>query len=305
MGQALRAALRTVRDVQARTLAALVTAIPALESPFIAAGRVAARRSPLLGGLYWHAHEHLTSRLRRSGRRHRRISVRGIALDLDVTDRTGRLHYFHDEPYEPAVLEAIHRALSPGDVFIDIGANIGFFSVFAARIVGRSGRVFAFEPHPAARDALVDLAARNGVTDVIEIVPLALSDREGDATLHLNREFTSYSTLDPLASPMRASAAFTESLAIRMTTMDRWMTDHPGIVPRIRCIKIDVEGTESAVLSGMTHLIERLHAPILCETSIDSEADRALIAHGFVRYQIEPGAYGNHLYRRDGASVER
>ncbi len=299
----LRAALRAVRDLQARALAVIVASVPALEPAFIAVGREAARRSHLLGGLYWHAHEHLTRRLRQSGRRYRRVTAGGVSLEVDVTDRTGRLHHFHDEPYERAVTSVIAYALRPGDVFVDIGANIGFFSVVAARRVGATGRVYAFEPHPGAREELRMLAERNGVATIVEIVPLALSDREGDATLHVHDEFTSYSTLDPSASPMRASATFPRSVAVGTTSFDRWIADRAGVLERIRCVKMDVEGTEAAVLRGMDRTLATVRAAIVCETSIGSEADRALIARGFVRQAIEPGPYGNHLYVRDSASV--
>jgi FkbM family methyltransferase len=297
---ALRAALRGGRDLQARTLALAVAMAPALEPAFVAAGQIAAKRSRLLGGLYWHAHEHLIGRLRRSGRRYRRVVVGGVPLDVDVTDRTGRLQYFHDEPYEPAVTRAIADALDPGDVFLDIGANIGFFSVFAGHLVGPAGGVVAFEPHPGAREELQELARRNNVSGIIDVVPLALADRDGDAVLHLNDEFTSYSTLDPSASPMRASAAFRRSVDVRTTTLDRWLASRPALHGRIRCIKIDVEGAEDAVVAGMTQLLRDTHSRIVCETSIGSAADKALVAAGFTRHQIEPGPgpYGNHLYSR-------
>ena len=301
MSAFLRATLRAIRDLQARGLAFVVAASPALEPLFVASGRRAAARSRLLGGLYWHAHTHLIGHLQRAGRRYRTVVVRGVPLDVDVTDRTGRLHYFHDEPYEPAVTRAIAESLGPGDVFLDIGANIGFFAVFAARLVGASGGVVAFEPHPGARKELRALAERNGVIDTIEIVPLALADGEGDATLHLDDEFSSYSTLDPSGSPMRASAAFARSVTVRTTTLDAWLAARPLLHSRVRCIKIDVEGAEAAVIAGMAHTLRESSARIVCETSVGSAADAALLEAGFRRQQIEPGPgpYGNYLYLRD------
>jgi FkbM family methyltransferase len=296
MPDTLRATLRTIRDLQARTIAGGVAAAPALEPLFVAAGRRAALHSHLLGGLYWHAHTHLIEKLRQSGRRFRRVTVRGIPLDVDVTDRTGRLHFFHDEPYEPEVAGAIADALTPGDVFVDIGANIGYFSVLAACIVGPTGKVIAFEPHPGAPEELRILAERNHVLHRIDIVALALSNAEGEASLHLDDTFTSYSTLDPSASPMRASAAFSRSVTVRTTTFDSWVEAQPGLLPRIGCIKIDVEGAEAAVLTGMSRTLGRLRARIVCETSVGSAADEALLAAGFVRRSIEPGTYGNHVY---------
>jgi FkbM family methyltransferase len=169
--------------------------------------------------------------------------------------------------------------------------------------VGPAGRVFAFEPHPGARHELGAMVARNDVASVVEIVPLALADRDGEAALHLSDEFTSYSTLDPSASPMRASATFVESIAIRMTSFDRWLADRPEVRDRIRCVKIDVEGTEAAAIAGMRDALARLDVRIICETSVGSAADLALLACGFARRPIEPGPYGNHLYLRDASGV--
>jgi FkbM family methyltransferase len=299
MADAVRAALRTVRDRLARTLAWTVETMPSAEGAFVALGRAAAQRSRRLGGLYWHAHEHLVGRLRRSNDRYRRVRVLGIPIDVDVTDRTGRLHHFHDEPYEPEVTRAIAESLQRGDVFIDIGANIGYFAILAAHLVGADGFVIAFEPHPGAREELRMLARRNGVLQRMDIIPVALADRAGQSVLHLERTLTSYSTLDPSSSPMRASAAFTESIAVETATLDAWLAARPELEPRIRCIKIDVEGAEALVIAGMADMLRRTRARIVCETSIGSAADTALMSAGFSRRSIESGPYGNHLYVRD------
>ena len=91
-----------------------------------------------------------------------------------MTDGTGRLHYFYDDPYEPEMSLAIRRLLRTGDVFLDIGANIGYFSTLAGHIVGETGQVVAFEPHPEALATLRAATAVNGLSGVIEIVEAAV-----------------------------------------------------------------------------------------------------------------------------------
>jgi hypothetical protein len=95
-----------------------------------------------------------------------------------------------------------------------------------------------------------------------------------------------------------------EAPVVRMcravTTLDGWMAGRPDLPARIRCIKIDVEGGEARVLTGMAGILRAHSLTILCETSTGSRADEILAAAGFQRQRIEPGAspYGNFLYVR-------
>jgi hypothetical protein len=165
--------LRALRQVLAVSTAALVATVPSLEPIVIKGGRAASKRSRLLAGLYWFVQEHLLARLRRRGERFRVVEVLGRRLQLDITDSTGRMPYFYRTPYEAGVTDAIVTALKPGDVFVDVGANIGYFTVLAAQIVAPSGSVVAFEPHEGAREMLETVVQRNEASARVEIVPLA------------------------------------------------------------------------------------------------------------------------------------
>ena len=292
--------LRAVRRVLAGAIASAVAAFPSLEPVVIKLGRPSSRRSRLRAGLFWVVQEHLLARLRTRGEPFRPVHVRGRRLQLDITDSTGRFPYFYGTPYEPAVTDAIMTALRPGDVFIDIGANIGYFSVLAAQIVGTRGRVIAFEPHSDARERLDLLVQRNEVNAVVDIVPIALAEADGDAAFFVEDGMTAHSTIEPTLSPMRHVAAFRPAGVVPVTTLDGWIAGHPGLAGRVRCIKIDVEGAEARVLAGMTAMLRSRSLTILCETATASPADRALAAAGFERKRIEPGtgAYGNFLYVR-------
>jgi FkbM family methyltransferase len=303
MPDLIRGPLRAVRSMIASAAAAAVDRVPALEGWFVRTGRSLARNSRLGGGVYWFAQESLIKRLQQRNDRHREVQIKNITLVVDVTDSTGRSPYFYAQPYEKGVTDAIVTALRPGDVFLDVGANIGYFATLAARIVGASGRVIAFEPHAGARAALATNAARNEVAAIVEIVPIALAERDGDVTLYTTDEYTSYSTLEPSRSPMREVASFQPSGLIAATTLDRWLEGRPELAARVRCIKIDVEGAEARVIAGMARSLALPGLTIICETSIGSEADEALGAAGFARHRIERGAqaYGNFLYVRADA----
>lgn len=296
----IRAPLRAARAWLAEIAAAFVDRHSSAEPAFVRIGRALARRSRVGGGLYWFAQEALMKRLRHGGRRYREVTVRNLTLHVDVTDPTGRDAFFYGTPYEAAVTDAVITALRPGDVFLDVGANIGYFSTLAAKLVGGSGHVVAFEPHEQARDDLRAIAARNDVERIVEIVPCAVADREGELTFYTAAETTAYSTLDPGLSPMREVVAFRPATVVQATSLDAWLSRRPELAARVRCIKIDVEGAESRVLQGMTRTLLAPGVTILCETTIGSEADALLEAAGFRRHRIERGTqpYGNFLYVR-------
>jgi FkbM family methyltransferase len=292
--------LRGVRSALAGSIAWLVATYPSLEPTLVRMGRETLKRSRLLAGLYWFVQESLLARLRRSGERYRPIHVRGLRLQLDITDPTGRYPYFYGSPYEPGVTDAVATALRPGDVFVDVGANIGYFTVLAAAIVGDRGRVIAFEPHEGAREALEETIQRNGALPTVEVVPVALADADGEAALFIEDAITAHSTIEPTLSPMRHVADFRPSATVRVTTLDGWMRANPAVGRRVRCVKIDVEGAEARVLAGMAETLRTGRFSILCETTLGSPADRLLTAAGYRWRRIEPGAstYGNFLYLR-------
>jgi FkbM family methyltransferase len=292
--------LRAIRAAHARALGGVVAAFPALEPAFIATGRWIARRSHVFGTLYWFAQDDLLRRVRASGRRFRPLSVAGLEMQVDISDGTGRMHYFYDEPYEPDMALAIRRLLRTGDVFLDVGANIGFFSVLAGCIVGETGRVVAFEPHPDALATLRAAIAVNGLSAIVDIVEAAVGNAMGTVRLFLSDDPV-LSTLDPARSPARDHFTFDRSIEVRQLTLDGWLAERQHLAPRIRAIKIDVEGAEADVVHGMRRTLAACpRAAILCETETGSVADRLLRAEGYAAsvLDVRRGGFGNYLYER-------
>jgi FkbM family methyltransferase len=291
---------RTIRAMAAEAIAWAVQAWPALEGPYIRLG-IAARGWRWPASLYWHSHEALERRLLASGTQYRVLDVEGLAVALDVASYTAKMRYFHDEPYEPRLTHVV-ASLQPGDVFVDVGANVGLFTLLAARRVAPEGRVIAFEPHPGARSAMAELLQRNDAGACVEIVDAALADvADGTAALHLACD-TVLSTLDPAHSPLVDDFDFPESIAVPLTSLDAWMARR-GIDPgRLRLVKIDVEGAEEAVVRGMlATLAAAPRARVVCETRPGSAADELLAAAGFTPrpLDIRRGNFGNYLYERN------
>jgi FkbM family methyltransferase len=144
--------------------------------------------------------------------------------------------------FDPEVLILLERALRPGFVFIDIGANIGTYSLFVATRTGPPARVLAVEPHPEAYQRLACNLALNGL-DWVETVPVALSDAAGTAELLVNARnigSTSISADWEPRLPRRRIEVPCETLLdlVRRCGLDR-----------IDAIKADVEGVEDRILA--------------------------------------------------------
>jgi FkbM family methyltransferase len=294
--------LRRGRTAVAETLGAAVAAMPVLERPFIAAGKGAARwHYP--GSVYWESHQALARRLRTSGRRFRTLDILGQPIVLDITDSSAYMRYFHAEPYEPELTAFIAEVVRPGSVFVDVGANIGLFTLLAARRASPGGRVLAFEPHPEARARMQHLLALNGLADLVTVSDAALSDRSGpNAPLFLASDSV-LSTLDPSVAPLAAEYAFSTSVDVPVASLDDWLAAAGPAWSEtpIDVMKIDVEGTEERVLRGMTRTLARNPSiRIVCETTAGGATDILFKAAGFtVRpLDVRRGSFGNYLYTK-------
>lgn len=153
---------------------------------------------------------------------------------------------------EQHTLEVVIRLIRPGDVLVDAGANIGIFSITAARC---GARVVAFEPASTPRTALSSNALRHGVESAIEVSPVALSDREGTAEFinHENDLVAGFGEPDALFSP----GAETGRETVAVQPLDTAFHDD------LHLLKIDVEGWECAVLDGGAATLARNPSAVL------------------------------------------
>jgi FkbM family methyltransferase len=144
--------------------------------------------------------------------------------------------------FDPEVLVLLERALCHGFVFVDIGANVGTYSLFVAKRTAPPARVLAVEPHPEAHRRLACNLTLNGL-DWVEKVPVALGDSAGTVELLINdRNIGSTSLRDGWepSMPRRRIEVPCETL---LTLVRRRGLD------RIDAIKVDVEGAEDKILS--------------------------------------------------------
>ena len=149
--------------------------------------------------------------------------------------------------YEPAKHAMIRRHLRPGMTFVDAGANRGYFTLQAARLVGSSGRVISIEPAPENYSYLQRSIELNGYTNT-RALPIALSDRNGYADLQILGRSTEH-TLAPLAHPLKDQPKITVPTA----TLDSVVAERQ--LQRVDMVKIDVQELEIEVLRGAQHTL--------------------------------------------------
>ncbi len=187
----------------------------------------------------------------------------------------------------------LNGSLAPGETFVDVGANLGYFTVIAAEAVGRSGRVFAFEPEPDNFALLTRNLALNGFHHAT-CHKTAVSDREGLATLHRKPE-------NKGAHSLVGEPGTGEDLSVPVTTLDTALRD----AGPVHMVKIDVQGTDLNVLLGMQELIASQDRPprILMEFSpaslqaLDPDLER-------FRAVVERFGYRIHAFiANDGPSI--
>ena len=168
--------------------------------------------------------------------------ARGFTLHLDLSDPVQRRLFFFGDYDERREADLITRVLAPGEVFWDVGANLGYFTLLAARCLGNTGQVVAFEPGPSASACLTDNISQNPFTNILAY-PVAASDREGNAILYSVQGWP-----DGRANLFRPGAGQTESTKVRTVTLDGWRAEQGLAGPDF--IKLDVEGAELAALTG-------------------------------------------------------
>jgi FkbM family methyltransferase len=173
-----------------------------------------------------------------------------------LLDRLGILRY------EENCRNFIQKFLKPGMIFFDIGANQGFYTILAAKIVGLGGKVFAFEPAPAELRKLKLNIYLNRLKNVI-IQPLALASYDGVGNMYFC--LGGKGSLSSLRPPAEDVNARTKIIKVRVTTLDSYVQRNS--ISKIDFIKIDAEGAELDILKGSLKVLRDLRPIIMCEVA--------------------------------------
>lgn len=186
-----------------------------------------------------------------------------LVFDLDLTDGDQfALWFLQYQP--PALGPLLDHVLRAGDGFVDVGANVGLYTCWAARLVGPSGWVHAFEAVPQTCEVLRRHVAQNDLASTVQVTCAAVGDEAGSITLYTVPGASGWTSTYPRGKGC-------EPLRVPVVTVDGTLGAR-----RPRLVKIDVEGYEQHVLRGMRCLLSGENPPVV----VLELSDRQLRAAG-------------------------
>lgn len=203
-------------------------------------------RSTLYRAFSWPLIDHLRPRLE--------ISTIGGRLEVDAGDVVGRV-LTASGVWEPHVTDSFRRRLRSGDICIDIGAHVGYYTLLAAKLVGPGGHVYAFEPSPDVYRTLVLNLERNAVANVTALNVAAGADEGAGVLYELAAGRSGNSSLSPrlLESPHAGTAEEYAPVEVEICAAESRLPAEE--FDRVRMIKVDVEGYEVEALRGVERIL--------------------------------------------------
>jgi FkbM family methyltransferase len=195
---------------------------------------------------------------------------RRFGLDLTVGIGPGRLRLAANDKlagmiyllgFELPERDLFARILRPGDSVIDVGANIGLYSILSAGCVGPQGAVHAFEPVPETMRRLRKNVALNGYEQRVRCVEAAASVQDGVGLINVPEEGGSFSSL---GAPLHGTGTH-KSVEVRCVRLDTYVAEN-GLTD-VWLVKLDVEGWETHVINGATELLATQRPHLLVEFS--------------------------------------
>jgi len=182
---------------------------------------------------------------------------KGFMMNLDLHDPEQLKVYFYGHYHERYEADLVARLLENDDVFWDIGANVGYFTLVAATALANRGQIIAFEPGKNAYARLTENISLNPYGN-IQTYPVAVSDKEGEAVLHVSGDIA-----DSSASLFLSGGGQAGHEVCRTVAIDQFLTAENLRPPTL--IKLDAEGAELAVLQGAKGLISQSPPMFLME----------------------------------------
>jgi len=222
------------------------------------------------------------------------VQLGGYTMYVPPLDSEVGRHIYGAQCYEPNVTAAIQRQLAPGLTFIDVGANIGYYTLMAAHRVGETGTVVAFEPNPS-NVRFIHASALANRFGHLRVYPFAVADSEvllGYSSMGTNGVISWLTTeRDVLTAPSVVHAVRLDDVLQGLEAID--------------IIKIDVEGAEHSALVGAGAIIESHHPVIFSEFAPYAlEAVSGVSGDDYLRLLIDDYRYRISVIDPDGQLVD-
>jgi len=163
-----------------------------------------------------------------------------------------------DKGFENDEITFLCKYLKQGDIFLDIGSNIGLFSLYAAEIVTEKGKIHAFEPTPDTYSRLKENIELNGFQNIITTNNIGLSSSKG--ALKLNVSSDGHDAWNTFAQ--QSEMKFENNIEIPVERLDDYLLEKKLSPDKIAFVKMDVEGWEMEVVKGANNLLIDKNAPV-------------------------------------------
>ncbi len=179
----------------------------------------------------------------------------GRKLLIDPTSISYQFVYFLGE-YEPAITDVIETVVDKGDICLDIGGNIGWYTTLLQKKVGESGQVHSFEPVPQIFEKLKKNVALNGDSaSIVTVNNLALGNEKKVVEMHIFKDLP-----DGHSSIATFGDRESKIVTCPMVTLDSYLTDKQ--IDEVNFIKMDIEGAELMMLQGADKIFAQPRPPI-------------------------------------------
>lgn len=188
--------------------------------------------------------------------------------------------------YELKLQKALADHIVPGMVIYDVGANVGYISLIAARLAGEEGRVFAFEALPVNLERLRRNAELNPTFAPISVIPKAVAKQSREASFLIHNS----GAMGKLQGAAGRDAQYSEEIKIEAISLDDFVFVEGEHAPDL--IKIDIEGGEGLALEGMEGLLSKyrpllfleLHGPQVAKSVLQT-----LSKHNYILQRLKRG----------------
>lgn len=215
--------------------------------------------------------------------------IGGVKIRLYKDSVLSELIY--NNRFENSELKFLKKYLKKNDQFVDIGANIGLFSLIAANCVKEGGSVISFEPTPRTFNRLVENVSLNKFLNV-KCYPYALSERNGTVSFYLFPEGK-----DAWNTMSKPETGLFEEIKVESIAIDDFNFLNNNFLDKTTLIKIDVEGLEMSVFKGGGNFFSSKNAPTLMVEFCDLQAQNANCFCSDLYILLE--SYGYKLYKYD------